>query len=155
MDAAIEQPLRAARLLLACALLGFSGLAPAAEIRAEPEVQPASKSAILAPKARLADPARIARVTLDVPAPAAVATASTARSGAPLQVGIGRAVTALATSAGTMQRLRWSPTPKGGQVAAFSVTSPGALSLRVGLRFESLPVGTLLRFYPEGEGAVV
>src|SRR5258706_1225097 len=124
MEAATEHRLRAARVVFACAFVGVGGLAQGAEIRAEPEVQRAS-AVVSRAAARLADPARIGRVTLERPAPAAVEkSATTGKPGAPLQIGFGRPVADLASAAGTTQRLRWASTAKGGQVAAFSITSP-------------------------------
>ena len=63
----------------------------------------------------------------------------------PLQIGIGR--TAAREQAGGASRpvLHWTTAPGGGQVATFEVTSPVAMGLRVGLKFDGLPAGAELR----------
>jgi hypothetical protein len=146
---------RAARILVACALFGMGahaqaslpGDTPGTRVTAEPEVQPAP-ALVTAPRVRRADPAQVARVTLDRPALAAVnKSAAAEKAGAPLQIGFGRPVAELASAASTVGRLRWTHVPGGGQVAAFSIASPEALAIRAGLRFDALPAQTLLRFY--------
>lgn len=49
--------------------------------------------------------------------------------------------------------LVWEPARGGGEVAAFSVSSPGAEALRVALDFRRLPRGAEVRFYAPGETA--
>ncbi len=156
MAAKFHMRLCVARVLVACALFGLGAGAHAVEIRAERAVQPAPAFAP-APKARVANPAQVARVTLARLAPAAAekSLAPAAKLGSPLQIGFSRAVSDLESASSTVARLRWSAAASGGQLAAFSITSPDALAIRAGLRFESLPAGTLLRFYAPGAGDVV
>ncbi len=157
----MQESSRAARIFIACALfsMGAHALSPPAdtpggEVRAEPEVQPAL-AFVPAPRSRLANPARIANVSLAPPAVNAVNKSAAAdKQGGALQIGFSRPVPALESAARTVERLRWAATPGGGQVAAFSITSPEALAIRAGLRFDSLPAETLLRFYAPGEGEV-
>jgi lysyl endopeptidase len=73
--------------------------------------------------------------------------ASGGGSGVARQVGVGRVVMALRSGDAVLSRLAWEALPEGDHVAAFSVTSPGATALRVGLRINSLPRDTILRFY--------
>lgn len=68
---------------------------------------------------------------------------------APVQVGLSRDITELHDESRVAEALTWSPTAKGGQVAAISITSPGALALRVGLQVTSLPSSAVLRFYAQ------
>lgn len=63
---------------------------------------------------------------------------------APLQIGIGRSA-AREQAGASRPVLRWTAAPGGGHVAAFDVTSPVAMGLRVGLRLQGLPAGAELR----------
>lgn len=65
---------------------------------------------------------------------------------APRQVGTAQPVPDLQTVAATRQALRWTALPEGGQVAALTLSSPGAAALRVGLRIGDLPESAILRF---------
>ena len=47
----------------------------------------------------------------------------------------------------------WEAARGGGEVTAFSITSPGAKALRVALDFRRLPRGAEVRFYAPGETA--
>src|SRR5690606_5198410 len=67
----------------------------------------------------------------------------------PVQVGLGRDIAQLHDESRVAEVLSWSPTAHGGQVAAISITSPGALALRVGLQVTSLPSSAVLRFYSQ------
>jgi lysyl endopeptidase len=137
-------------LLLVLALLGFPAFAADADLRAEPEIQPApsAKAALRAPHALAS---RIHGITLDAFVPdLSKSRASSGKSGTPLQVGFPRPVAALATPAAVAATLEWEPLANGGQVAALSVTTPGATAVRMGLRIESLPDGALMRFYAPG-----
>ena len=146
------------RALVACALFAtavHAQDAPPAAITVEPEVQP-RPLVVAPPKERLANPARVFNVTLPRAALAAVnkSAAADSRMGVPLQVGFGRDVGELASAAATVAHLDWQPIAAGRRVAAFSVTSTDAASLRVGLRGLVMPAGTLLRFYAPAEGEV-
>ena len=63
---------------------------------------------------------------------------------APLQIGIGRSA-AREQAGASRPALRWTVAPGGGHIAAFDVTSPVAMGLRVGLRLQDLPAGAELR----------
>ncbi len=63
------------------------------------------------------------------------------------RIGVARAVTETASIAATSAALGWSPTEDGGQSTALRFSSPGAKGVRLGLRVESLPPGTMVRFY--------
>jgi lysyl endopeptidase len=150
---------RVAPAIVACALFGtlaHAQQAPAPSvITVEPEVQPKSLVAPI-PKARLANPSRIFKVTLPLASlPALGKSATESRLGVPLQIGFARSVPGLETVAATSARLDWQATSAGSRVAALSVTSSEAQSLRVGLRIFAMPAEALLRFYAPTEGEVV
>jgi lysyl endopeptidase len=148
-----------ARAIIACALFGtmaHAQQAPApASITVEPQVQPKSLVVPIA-KVRLADPSRIFTVTLARAPVTALSKSATAdsRTGVPLQIGFPRPVPGLETSAATLAHLDWQPLSSGSRVAAFSVTSTDAQSLRVGLRIFAMPAEALLRFYAPTAGEV-
>ena len=146
---------------VACAAWAFFFLAsapafaasPASDtaVRAEPEYQPYSKVE-RAPKARHADPSSVRNVTL---APFSAQKAAPAGGpGTPLQVGFARAVAELSDGAHTQSSLQWHALGSGALVAAMSVTSPGAASVRAGLRVKAMPAGTRVRFYAPGDADV-
>jgi lysyl endopeptidase len=144
---------RVARGAWACVFLACTASAFAASpdgdtpIRAEPEYQPYAKVEA-APKLARADASRIRNVTLaPLSAPKAAAQG---HSGTPLQVGFGRDVAELSDGARTQSSLQWHTLDSGALVAAMSVTSPGAASVRAGLRVKAMPAGTLVRFYAPG-----
>jgi lysyl endopeptidase len=122
------------------------------QVRAEPKIQPLLP-AVPAPIAQ-ADLERAAHVTL-APAPKRFELQSpeTAPIGAPVQVGFARAVDSLATPLAVSQALDWQDRA-GAQVAAITVSSPGALGLRAGIVVDSLPDGAALRFYAPGSTQV-
>jgi hypothetical protein len=70
------------------------------------------------------------------------------------QIGLGRDVSATATSAGLRAQLQWSATERGTQRAAISFAAQGALGVRLGLLVRSLPAGSTLRFYAQAGEAV-
>ncbi len=138
-------------LTLLLAWLALPALGLAAELRAEPEIQPAA-AVQEAPKAHRAPAASVRHVDLGAFAPDLSKTlTATGRTGTPLQIGFARPVAELATPADFSANLAWQPLPEGGQVAALSVASPGAAGVRMGLRIESIPDGTVARFYAPGE----
>jgi len=149
---------RVARAAWACAFLAFAPLAQAAspagdvEIRAEPEYQPYSRVEA-APRVRRADPSLVHAVTL-APVPAQQKVAPAAGPGVPLQVGFARDVPGLSDGVQASAALRWRALDSGALVGAMSVTSPGAASLRAGLRVTAMPAGTLVRFYAPTDGEV-
>ncbi|HEX4779324.1 MAG TPA: trypsin-like peptidase domain-containing protein [Usitatibacter sp.] len=121
-------------------------------IRAEPEYQPYS-TVRPEPVVRRADPSAIHAVRL-APAGEMAVQKSAAAGGSfiPQQVGFARSVPELSDGPGTVSALRWRALDSGAQVAAMSVTSPGALSLRAGLRVGAMPAGTRVRFYAPAVG---
>lgn len=112
-------------------------------------------TATLAPKAATAKQ----EVASRLPAGAAVAqvalgalTASKAAqvapaAGAPLKIGVGRAVDATAQPDDLARLLHWSALPDGSRVAAVSFEASGAQAVRLGVLAQSVPAGTVLRFY--------
>src|SRR5258706_5857117 len=66
--------------------------------------------------------------------------------GMPLRVGFGRDIVALASDYKSASALEWEVQPDGALVAAVSVTSTSAASLRAAIRVESLPATAILRF---------
>jgi len=149
---------RIARGAWACVFFSCAALAqqssPAGDgvIRAEPEYQPYS-SVRAEPVARRADPSAIHAVSL-APAGAMALQKSAPANGSftPQQVGFGRAVAELSDGPATVSSLQWRTLDSGAHVAAMSVTSPGAASLRAGLRVKAMPAGTRVRFYAPGPG---
>jgi len=65
-------------------------------------------------------------------------------------VGFGRAIPGLAEPDALAARSSWQATPDGGKVAAVSLTSPGAVGVRLGLRVLQLPDAAVLRFFAPG-----
>jgi|GEM_PF-800985 len=80
------------------------------------------------------------QAALSVPAPAPA-------PGQPLQIGVARALSDTADAAATAGLLAWTRAADGSLRAAISVRALGAKGLRLGLRIEQLPPGTLLRVY--------
>ncbi|MGP1628541.1 MAG: trypsin-like serine peptidase [Giesbergeria sp.] len=66
-------------------------------------------------------------------------------------VGLPRALVGAASPDDLSAQLRWQANPGGAQVAALSVSAPGAHGLRLGLRVEALPPGALLRVYSQAQ----
>jgi hypothetical protein len=124
-------------------------------IQAEPQYQPYPATHPVA-KERRVDAALVRNIELPVAAESLLEKAATpARMGVPQQVGFARDVTELSDGVASVARLTWTVLDSGARVAAFSLTSPGAASLRVGLRAKAIPAGTLLRFYAPGTSPVV
>jgi lysyl endopeptidase len=98
----------------------------------------------------------VRRVELPVAAAALLDKASApARMGVPQQVGFARDVAELSDGVASVARLNWTALASGARVAAFSVTSSDAASIRVGLRAKAIPSKTLLRFYAPDTGPVI
>ncbi|MDM0054396.1 serine protease [Variovorax fucosicus] len=70
--------------------------------------------------------------------------------GSPTRVGVAREVSETATTAKVSGMMGWSPTSTGGKVAAMRFQSSGAEGVRIGLLVESLPLGSVVRFYADG-----
>ncbi|MDO5086121.1 MAG: trypsin-like peptidase domain-containing protein [Comamonadaceae bacterium] len=78
-----------------------------------------------------------------------------AEAGMPLQIGVGRTVEKAGSVEATSSLLHWHRTAEGGMRAALAVQSPDAKFLRMGLRVEQLPPGSVLRVYaPDDESTV-
>ena len=80
-------------------------------------------------------------------------TGAAPRPGTPHKIGFGRDIAELGRTADTAARLQWQNTPQGGKIAAFSITSPQAAGVRLGVLVRRLPAEATLRFYPQGAGA--
>jgi len=72
-----------------------------------------------------------------------------------LQIGMPRAVPAAAAAAVQAAALNWQSVPGGGQAAIFTVNSPGAAALRLGLAVSKMPKGAELRVAGSDEPAAV
>lgn len=73
--------------------------------------------------------------------------ASTPKPGQPIQIGIARAVLATAYEPETSSRFEWTPSGRGGKIAALRFKSTGAKGIRLGVRTAGLPVAAVLRFH--------
>lgn len=80
-------------------------------------------------------------------------TATVPRPGTPHKIGFGRDVPQLGTAEDTASHLQWRNTPKMGNIAAISITSPQAVGIRLGILVRRLPVEATLRFYAQGAEA--
>ncbi|HEX3098784.1 MAG TPA: hypothetical protein VHQ02_13770 [Usitatibacter sp.] len=83
--------------------------------------------------------------TLDPPSGGELADVGVPHKGAPLRIGVSRPVSGLDSEAGTASSLDWERLADGSSVAALSITSPLASSVRAGLRVTSLPPDATLR----------
>ena len=107
------------------------------------------------------DPFR-ARSTADAPPPGQVVLPSlppeartvqkstSAILGLPTRIGVARDVDATATIAKVSGLMGWSPSSTGNKVSAMRFQSSGAQGIRLGLLVESLPLGSVVRFYADG-----
>lgn len=102
-----------------------------------------------------------AQIMLAAPLEKAVATAAS-RSGedaaptpmpTPTQIGFARSLTETASVSDVSARLGWTPSARGGKVAALRFQSPGAKGVRVGVLVRSLPLGGVVRFSADGSDA--
>ena len=91
---------------------------------------------------------------IDLPAPGEDELAALDPDAVPPIFGIGRVIPADQQMINGPQ-LAWSPLSSGGRVAVFSVSSPGARSLRLQLDLAELPPGMELRFYAPFSSAEV
>ena len=140
---------RTAALLVVLALAAIDART---EVRVEAETPAVAVEKAHAPRAK-ARASAVRNIALDAPA-AEKSALPAKRAGAPLQIGFGREVAALRSVLGTNQQLEWNALAQGGQVAALSVTSPGAAAVRLGLQAEGIPAGSVLRFYAPAGGTV-
>jgi uncharacterized repeat protein (TIGR02543 family) len=138
----------------AAAALAAAAISAAAEsgIRVEPRLQSVATSHGLAKAAR-PRAASVRTFRLEPPViPDALRAADAPRHGVPLQVGFGRDVPGLRAADDLRGALEWTALPGGGKVAAVSVTSANALSIRAALRVDALPEAAVVRFFgPDGE----
>lgn len=67
----------------------------------------------------------------------------------PIKIGSLREVSALSTPQKMATALEWTANSDGFLVGHFSIRSPGAAALRLGLRFDLLPPGVEIRFHDE------
>ncbi|MFV0681374.1 trypsin-like peptidase domain-containing protein [Ottowia sp.] len=104
---------------------------------------------------KVADRVAPRTITLEPLSGLKAAPITAAQPGQPQQIGVARSVAQAADSAATAAQLSWSGAADGHQRAAISVQSPAAKGLRLGLRIEQLPPGTLLRVYAPNAEQVV
>lgn len=76
-----------------------------------------------------------------------VKAATSAEMGTALKIGEGREVPATADSGDLAALWSWKPTAEGGQVAAVAFEAEGAQAIRLAVLADSVPAGTVLRFY--------
>ncbi|MGJ7489987.1 serine protease [Variovorax sp. ZT4R33] len=67
------------------------------------------------------------------------------------RIGVARPVADTSTTGATTAAMGWSPAEDGGKSTALRFSSPGAKGVRLGLRVESLPPGTMVRFYGDAD----
>ena len=80
------------------------------------------------------------------------ATLEPSKPGTPYRHGIGRELPE-AYRGNLAQSVRWTRLPSGAQVASFSVRSPGARALRLGMQ-ATLPEGGVVRFFQPGRNDI-
>ena len=89
---------------------------------------------------------------IDMPPPARQSDAARQRLGGPLRIGFHRDVPP-AFRGNLLPRLEWTTAPSGELIAALLVSSPGAVSVRLGLRAK-LPPGARVGFFqPDAAGS--
>jgi lysyl endopeptidase len=67
--------------------------------------------------------------------------------GVPAKIGVARQIAQGASAEAVTAMTSWTPSDRGGNLAAWRVVSPKAKGVRLGLRVEHLPLGTMVRFY--------
>lgn len=67
--------------------------------------------------------------------------------GTPTKIGVARRIDETASVQSVSSMMSWTPSERGGKLAALRFASPNAKGVRIGLRVDSLPVGTAVRFY--------
>ncbi|MDR6886596.1 MULTISPECIES: serine protease [Variovorax] len=67
--------------------------------------------------------------------------------GTPTKIGVARPIDETASAQSVSGMMNWTPSERDGKLAALRFASPDAKGVRVGLRVESLPLGTIVRFY--------
>ncbi|MBD9662395.1 serine protease [Variovorax sp. VRV01] len=67
--------------------------------------------------------------------------------GTPTKIGVARRIAETANVQSVSSMMSWTPSERGGKLAALRFASPDAKGVRIGLRVESLPLGTMVSFY--------
>ena len=67
--------------------------------------------------------------------------------GTPTKIGVARRIAETASVQSVSSMMSWTPSELGGKLAALRFASPNAKGVRIGLRVESLPLGSMVRFY--------
>ena len=102
-------------------------------------------------------PLGINRLHVDLDSPTAAQKATIQNQpeqiGVPRQIGFSRDIQTLGTPSDAAAALTWQSLPSGGQAASFSIASPDAQGIRVGLRIYALPDNAIVRFYASGAGS--
>lgn len=128
--------------------------APAPAPGVTDRIEPLDTAGLKQAAATLAEPSPTSRLPADAVVPQIVLgpfqapkQAVVAAKGAPLQIGLARAVDATAQAPALAAQLRWRRLADGTQVAALAFSSGGAKAIRLGLQVLQLPAGAVLRFY--------
>lgn len=69
--------------------------------------------------------------------------------GTPTKVGVARRIAETASVQSVSAMMSWTPSERGGKLSALRFASPDAKGVRIGMRVESLPIGTMVRFYSD------
>lgn len=165
---------RLAALLAACALAACGGGSDDAPPPAPPpapaptpgadRIEPLDTAALPRHMAKLAQPQAAARsqwpqgmapALVDLGPLPLVKSAGSQNKGVAQQIGVAREVAATAQPAGVASRWHWQPLAGGGQVAALAFDSANAQAVRLGVRVDALPPGTVLRFFGADRSKVV
>jgi hypothetical protein len=67
--------------------------------------------------------------------------------GTPTKIGVARRIAETASVQAVSNMMSWTPSERGGKLTALRFTSPNAKGVRIGLHVQSLPPGTMVRFY--------
>jgi len=67
--------------------------------------------------------------------------------GTPTKIGVARRIAETESVQSVSSMMSWTPSQRDGKLAALRFASPDAKGVRIGLRVESLPLGTIVRFY--------
>src|SRR5439155_7158986 len=74
--------------------------------------------------------------------------------GTPTKIGVARRIVETADVHAVSSMLSWTPSERGGKLTALRFASPNAKGVRIGLRVESLPLGTMVRFYGDASSKI-
>lgn len=67
--------------------------------------------------------------------------------GTPTKIGVARRIPETASVQAVSNMMSWTPSERGGKLTALRFASPNAKGVRIGLHVQSLPPGTMVRFY--------